>query len=161
MGRRLPKYRHLTAGFEQADSWATDAHKWPNVNYDSGIVLVKEGMALRAAMTMTAAYLEAGACREPMCAHARGLPESPRRGICGLLLSGLGRGGLCSLIEENLRLCAKLGRGLSRGRIQKLSNDVVSRPGAGVLRQRGGHAEGGSRRSGRWRMLVRRHDVAR
>ena len=42
-----PKYAHLTKGFEQADSWATDAHKWPNVSYDSGIVLVKNGAALR------------------------------------------------------------------------------------------------------------------
>jgi threonine aldolase len=61
-----PKYRQLNMGFEQADSWATDAHKWLNVNYDCGIVLVKDGMAMRSAMTMTAAYLQAAALREPM-----------------------------------------------------------------------------------------------
>src|ERR1700688_4085807 len=61
-----PKYAHLTKGFEQADSWATDAHKWPNVNYDSGIVLVKDGAALRSAMAITAAYLLGSARREPM-----------------------------------------------------------------------------------------------
>ncbi|MGC0774984.1 MAG: aminotransferase class V-fold PLP-dependent enzyme, partial [Candidatus Acidiferrum sp.] len=97
-----PKYRHLTEGFEQADSWATDAHKWPNVNYDSGIVLVKEGMALRAAMTMTAAYLEGGARREPMY-HT---PEASRRarGVeLWAALKSMGREGLCSLIE---RTCA-------------------------------------------------------
>src|SRR6516162_4343579 len=52
-----PKYRHLTEGFQNADSWATDAHKWPNVSYDNGIVLVRDGAALRATMTMNAVYL--------------------------------------------------------------------------------------------------------
>jgi glutamate/tyrosine decarboxylase-like PLP-dependent enzyme len=97
-----PKYRHLTDGFEQADSWATDAHKWPNVNYDSGIVLVKDGSALRAAMTMTAAYLEAGALREPMY-HT---PEASRRarGVeLWAALKSMGREGLCCLVE---RTCA-------------------------------------------------------
>src|ERR1035438_5897309 len=42
-----PKYRHLTRGFDQADSWATDAHKWPHVSYDSGIVIVRDGKGLR------------------------------------------------------------------------------------------------------------------
>jgi glutamate/tyrosine decarboxylase-like PLP-dependent enzyme len=97
-----PKYRHLTEGFERADSWATDAHKWPNVNYDCGIVLVKDGPALRAAMTMTAAYIEGGARREPMH-HA---PEASRRarGVeLWAALKSLGQEGLRVLIE---RTCA-------------------------------------------------------
>ena len=36
-----PKYAHLVEGVADADSWATDAHKWLNVPYDSGLAFVK------------------------------------------------------------------------------------------------------------------------
>src|SRR5208282_1857633 len=57
--------RHLTAGFELADSWATDGHKWPNVGYDCGVALVRDPKDLRAAMSVKASYLELGTQREP------------------------------------------------------------------------------------------------
>ena len=118
-----PKYRHLTDGFELADSWATDAHKWPNVNYDSGIVLVKDGMALRSAMTMTAAYLEAGARREPMYQT----PESSRRarGVeLWAALKSLGREGLCALIERTCGYAQRFAEGFRKAGFAVL-NDVV------------------------------------
>lgn len=118
-----PRCKHLTAGFEQADSWATDAHKWPNVNYDNGIVLVRDGMALRSAMTVTAAYLESGARREPM----HHTPESSRRARGVELWAGLkslGRAGLCSLVERTCEHAQQFACGLRDAGFEIL-NDVV------------------------------------
>jgi glutamate/tyrosine decarboxylase-like PLP-dependent enzyme len=118
-----PKYKHLTRGFEQADSWATDAHKWPNVNYDSGIVMVRDGAALRAAMTLSAAYLTPGTRREPM----HHTPEASRRarGIeLWAALKSLGRSGLCALIERTCALATRFESGLRAAGFEIL-NDVV------------------------------------
>lgn len=120
-----PKYRHLTAGFEHADSWATDAHKWPNVNYDSGIVLVRDGLALRSAMTMTAAYLEAGALREPMY-HT---PEASRRarGVeLWAAMKSLGRSGLSSLIERTCSHAQRFADGFQSAGYEVLNEVVIN-----------------------------------
>jgi glutamate/tyrosine decarboxylase-like PLP-dependent enzyme len=97
--RVSPKYAHLTRGFEMADSWATDAHKWLNASYDSGLVMVRDGLALRRAMTISAAYLRGGTQREPM----NHVPEASRRarGVeLWAALKSLGRSGLRDLVER-------------------------------------------------------------
>ncbi len=117
------KYDHLTSGFEQADSWATDAHKWPNVGYDSGVVIVRDGAALRASMGITAAYLEPGSRREPM----HHTPEASRRARGVELWAGLkslGRSGLCALIERTCDYARRFAEGLREGGFDVL-NDVV------------------------------------
>src|SRR5919109_5139987 len=55
-----PRLRGLVDGVAEADSWATDAHKWLNVPYDSGLAFVRDPENLRAAMRITAAYLPQG-----------------------------------------------------------------------------------------------------
>lgn len=97
-----PRYHHLTKGFDQSDSLATDAHKWPNAGYDCGIVLVREPRHLRAAMSVSAAYYHPGQGREPL--HYT--PEMSRRArgveLWGALRA-LGRNGLAELVERTCR----------------------------------------------------------
>ena len=60
-----PERAHLVRGVGGADSWATDAHKWLNVPYDSGLAFVRDPEPLRAAMGVTAAYLPDSRCASP------------------------------------------------------------------------------------------------
>jgi glutamate/tyrosine decarboxylase-like PLP-dependent enzyme len=118
-----PKYKHLMDGFELAESWSTDAHKWPNINYDSGIVLVRDSMALRSAMTISAAYLQPGTHREPM----RHTPEASRRARGIELWAGLkslGRTGLADLINRTCAHAQRFAEGLREAGFEIL-NDVV------------------------------------
>lgn len=99
--------RPLTLGFELADSWATDGHKWLNVPYDCGIVYVRQGEQLRAAMSgASAAYLPLGPTTEPMelapemSRRARGVPA-------WAALRSLGRQGVEELIDRTCGLAKR------------------------------------------------------
>lgn len=98
-------------GLELADSLAVDAHKWLNVPYDSGIALVREPAALRAAMSINAAYLPEESTRDPF----EYTPECSRR-MRGLeiftALRVLGRNGLADLVERCCRHATRLAEGL-------------------------------------------------
>ncbi|HEX9057920.1 MAG TPA: aminotransferase class V-fold PLP-dependent enzyme [Ktedonobacterales bacterium] len=118
-----PQRAHLVAGVEQADSWATDAHKWLNVPYDSGLAFVREAEHLRAAMSWGAAYIPEGDRREPI----QYTPESSRRarGVeIWAALRSLGRTGLADLIERTCRHATRFAEGLRAGGYTIL-NDVV------------------------------------
>jgi len=120
-----PRYEHLTQGFALADSWATDAHKWPNVNYDSGIVMVRDGSALREAMTVSAAYLTPGTRREPM----HHTPDASRRarGVeLWAALKSLGRSGMRALIERTCALAKRFENGLRTAGFEVLNEVVIN-----------------------------------
>jgi glutamate/tyrosine decarboxylase-like PLP-dependent enzyme len=110
-------------GFNEADSWATDAHKWLNVPYDSGLAFVRDPEILHAAMSMTAAYLPTGEHREPSLYT----PELSRRarGIeIWAALKSLGRSGLAEMIERDCRCASRFAEGLRNAGYEVL-NDVV------------------------------------
>jgi glutamate/tyrosine decarboxylase-like PLP-dependent enzyme len=118
-----PKYAHLVEGVADADSWATDAHKWLNVPYDSGLAFVRDGAALKSAMSLTAAYLPQGEHREP----SQYTPELSRRarGVeVWAALKSLGRSGLADLVERNCRHARRFAEALQEGGCEIL-NDVV------------------------------------
>lgn len=119
-----PRRAHLMDGVNQADSWATDCHKWLNVPYDSGLAFVREAEHLTAAMSLSgAAYLQFSENRD----SAMYTPEASRRarGIeVWAALKSLGRRGLSDMIERNCVRAARFADGLRRAGHAVL-NDVV------------------------------------
>src|SRR5690348_4624287 len=114
----------LARGLELADSWATDAHKWLNVPYDSGLAFVRDAQALQSAMAITAEYLPTqGARRNP----SDFTPELSRRarGIeIYAALKSLGSAGLARMIERNCAQARRFAQGLKAAGFEIL-NDVV------------------------------------
>src|SRR5438045_106311 len=120
-----PSRAHLVAGVADADSWATDAHKWLNVPYDSGLAFVRDGAALRAAMAATAAYLPLSETRQP----DNYTPELSRRarGIeVWAALRSLGRAGLADMIERTCRYAARFADGLREAGYEILNEVVIN-----------------------------------
>ena len=115
--------RALISGIDLADSLATDAHKWLNVPYDSGLVFVRDARALYAAMSANAAYFPEGQTRDPQ----RFVPEGSRRARAievWAALRSLGRRGLAEMIERNCRHAERFANELRKAGYQVL-NDVV------------------------------------
>ncbi|HEY6454383.1 MAG TPA: aminotransferase class V-fold PLP-dependent enzyme [Steroidobacteraceae bacterium] len=118
-----PARAHLVRGIEQADSWATDAHKWLNVPYDSGLVFTRDAGALRAAMSVGGAYLAQDEDRVPY--HYT--PDFSRRarGVeVWAALRQLGRTGLADLIERTCRHATRFANGMAAAGYAVL-NEVV------------------------------------
>jgi len=113
----------LGDGIALADSWTTDAHKWLNVPYDSGIVFCKHEEALLGAMSTNAAYLTASVQRDP----ANFVPEFSRCAraidVWGALRT-LGKAGISQMIAQNCALARLFADGL-RGAGFSVLNDVV------------------------------------
>ena len=118
-----PRYAQRLAGYDDADSWATDAHKSLNVAYDSGLAFVREPQALRAAMAITAAYLPTSDTRDP----ADYTPELSRRarGVdIWAALRSLGRTGVAQLMERTCRHAQRFAEGLREAGYEVL-NEVA------------------------------------
>jgi glutamate/tyrosine decarboxylase-like PLP-dependent enzyme len=119
-----PALRPLAAGIAEADSWGTDAHKWLNVPYDSGLTFVRDPDSLRAAMAVTAEYLPTNS---PYRNPSDFTPELSRRarGVeVWAALRALGRSGVAERLERSCRQAKRFAQGLA-GAGHQVLNDVV------------------------------------
>ena len=110
--RASRRHRDALEGVEQADSWATDGHKWLNVPFDCGIAIVRHPDAHRAAMTISAAYVApATGARDQIdwnpewSRRARGVPVYAA-------LKELGRQGVESMVDRCCAHCDALVQGI-------------------------------------------------
>ena len=123
-----PATQPLTAGLERADSWTTDAHKWLNVPYDSGIIVCAHPDTHRRAMTVQAAYLEQTEDVQRVRDGFDWTPEFSRRARgfpIYAALRGLGRSGVAELIERSCVLARLAAEGLSAITGVEVLNEVV------------------------------------
>ena len=118
------KHGHLAAGMEQADSWATDCHKYLNVPYDAGVVLVRDPSSLERVMSVSADYLlpgeiglDPGLYTPELSRRARGVPTFA-------VLKHLGRRGLADLVDRTVDLAQLFAEKLKKAGFSIL-NDVV------------------------------------
>jgi glutamate/tyrosine decarboxylase-like PLP-dependent enzyme len=121
-----PSRRHLVSGVERADSWTVDCHKWLNVPYDSGLVIVAHPAAHRASMSQSAEYLirASGEERDGM----DWTPEASRRARAVPVyaaLRALGRRGLEALVERCCQCAARMASLLAAQPGVRILNDVV------------------------------------
>jgi glutamate/tyrosine decarboxylase-like PLP-dependent enzyme len=119
-----PRHAHLVAGIEAADSWATDAHKWLNVPYDSGLAFVRAPDALRASMAVTAEYLPSATDQRNPADHTPELSRRARGVEVWAALRSLGRAGVADLIERTCGHARRFAEGLQAAGYSIL-NDVV------------------------------------
>ncbi|HTM58080.1 MAG TPA: aminotransferase class V-fold PLP-dependent enzyme [Candidatus Udaeobacter sp.] len=121
--KAVPELRSMVEGIEDADSWATDAHKWLNVPYDCGLAFTRDPLPLRSALAIHAAYLPTGAPRDP----SHYTPELSRRArgveVWSALLS-LGRSGVAEMIGRSCRHARRFADGLRAAGFEIL-NEVV------------------------------------
>jgi glutamate/tyrosine decarboxylase-like PLP-dependent enzyme len=122
----VPELRSQVRGIATADSWATDAHKWLNVPYDSGLAIVADAAPHRASMSLKASYLQRGADEERV--GTDWVPESSRRAR-GLplyaLIRTLGHDGIAGIVRRNCALARRMADHLGKEPGVTILNDVV------------------------------------
>jgi glutamate/tyrosine decarboxylase-like PLP-dependent enzyme len=120
--RACPETAPLATGYDAADSWAIDGHKWLQTPYDCGYAIVRNAEAHRRAMTITASYLPSTAEGERNPSHL--VPELSRRArgfATWAMIRTLGREGIAQMIARHC--------GLAR----RMATPLAAEPGIAIL----------------------------
>ncbi|WP_404393001.1 pyridoxal phosphate-dependent decarboxylase family protein [Humibacillus xanthopallidus] len=121
-----PRTAHLVDGVEEADSWGTDAHKWLNVPYDSGLAFCADAALHAETMSYAASYLTgSGAGSDFVLGDLT--PESSRRArgfAVWAALRELGTEGVADLVDRSCALTRRMASRLQAGGAT-VHNDVV------------------------------------
>lgn len=123
--RVLEEKTNLTADVDLADSWSVDGHKWLQVPYDSGFVIVREVEAHRRAMDISASYLNADPEDGRNPTHFG--PELSRRArgfAAWATLQSLGRMGVKRLVASHCAFAKLLAEALTDVPGLTVVNDV-------------------------------------
>lgn len=120
-----PTRRHLVEGVEFADSWATDAHKWLNAPYDSGVVIVRHHEDLYRAMSMQAAYI-ATTDHRPLMHLSPHMSQRARGVETWALLAARGRDGIAALIDEACERATEFADLLGAAGVEVLERPVLN-----------------------------------
>ncbi|MDJ0770177.1 MAG: pyridoxal-dependent decarboxylase [Ilumatobacter sp.] len=117
-----PTRQHLVTGLRRADSLATDAHKWLNVTYDSGIAFVQREGALRRTFASVAGYLPPEHGFEAMH-HTPQSSQRARQIEVWAVLRTLGRSGVAAMVQQSSDAARVIGARLTEAGVDVL-NDV-------------------------------------
>jgi glutamate/tyrosine decarboxylase-like PLP-dependent enzyme len=116
----------LAEGFERADSWATDGHKWLQTPYDCGYAIVRHPEAHRRAMTSAASYLPpAGSDERDPALYVPELSRRARGFATWALLRHFGREGIAGMVERHCALARRMAAQLAAEPGVAIVNEIV------------------------------------
>jgi glutamate/tyrosine decarboxylase-like PLP-dependent enzyme len=122
--RAAPDLSYLAKGFELADSWGTDGHKWLQTPHDCGYAIVRNAEAHCRAMKIAASYLPSGAERYPadyvpeLSRRARGFPT-------WAMIKTLGREGVAAMVSRHCAQARRFAQRLAADPSIEIMNEVV------------------------------------
>jgi glutamate/tyrosine decarboxylase-like PLP-dependent enzyme len=122
--RAVPEMAAMVDGLDQADSWATDGHKWLQLPYDCGLVFVRDREAHRRAMTIAASYLPKAEAEHDPSLYTPELSRRARGFAAWAVIKALGREGIAQMVRKHCAFARRVAERVSKEPGIQVLNDV-------------------------------------